>query len=1575
MGLGNLSIKVSADIGQFKTNLDLAGKAAQENMAASALSVDTFRRGMVQTSEDTAVAAQKMSNSMAAANDAIMNSATSAADSIQNIADTADNTDFRPLGEKIAEAIGTGIGVGIVAANKAWDGFAAYSKTKALVIAAAVSVAFAAVGLGAIYTAYKVISGSMDFIVGLITGDSYKSANIDALITANDQVKEIQKSLSLTAQQAAATNEALAALDVDKGDYLSVFNKANEAIRSNTDSLDELGLKYGNVDELIQSANEKLNQYTEGWDRNQAAAAMGLGTAEQVAQAAKMSSSAISEANARLGEYNLGIGTDAQESVQRYTDTMREFNHNMDLTSQGFKRAIADNIMPVLTDLADFFKDGFPSAVNVFRYTMATVTSLFYGLKTSVFIVTEAIVGALSSVGSILGGVVSATAKALAGDFSGAKDALVQGWEASGIRLNDIGKNIVTQAQGNANAMRKAWALDDRASAGASAAKGQSYIDPEIEKKIKAQADAYQKMANAITEKTNAQQYEIQLNDKMTEGQRKLVEFTSALADGTLKLTDAQKADYLQRLEGLIAQEKINKKMEDARKDAAKNTKDVLTDYQKLTQSINDKIATSSADVISTGKVTEAEKLRAKYLTDLRDKVISMNAAERAAYETRLRVLDTLEKSKQAKEDMQRIFDAARQEEESSIASAQKEAEANKTLAETFGMSRSEIAKLELARLEERMSQRAAIGLTLDEIDALEKLIDAKRSSVESLGIVDIKQAAADAKKKVEEEAKAYEVAYDASNKKIGDGLYEALSRSGDAGLKKLLKDAKEWFARLVLSPIISPVAAFGASLMNPMAASAQGTMGGAIGSGSALNMISAGKSLWEGFSTGFAGLSSGIGGAIANIGGFLGSSSMTAFGAGMVAPGAAAGTTMTAAEIYGSMGMTSSATAASLGSTVAAAIPYVAAAVAAYYLGKAAFGMGDKEITGSNVSGTIGTDNLSRNVNWSQQGGWLRSDRSGTWSYGLSNSTAIADGVAYQDTANKGSDQAMLKALNEGYASLKQSSADYAAALGIDATSIATRTDSITVAIGKDATEMQNNISKLFSDLSNKIAGDLLGPFSKLALAGESASGTLTRLAEEAKSVDAAVNNMGLKFSASGSNGSSGNSSAVDNVQVASAKDQLVQLSGGLQAFSNSASYFAQNFLTQAEQIKPLADGVSKALAGLGVSNVATIEQFKNLVRGLDLSTEAGAKEFAALMALAPAFKQVADYTTSMNAGIQQQIDTIKLSMLTTQEQRDAELVGVDASTAALIRNRNALADQKVALDAATAAAQALASTNASIQQQITSLQDAALTKDQLRQKQLATAADDSTKALYLQLFAEQDKAEAAKAMAAAEAAAQQAAQQASQQAAQAAKQLASAWQSVTDSILNEVTRLRGASAVNSADAYAAAQAKFAIASAQAQAGDMNAAKLLPQLSQTLDTLAAQNASSAQELARIRAMTANSLEDTALTFQKFGATIPSSASGSDSSGGARLVGTSGPGLDVTGSTPIYKASQTASMLSGGGDDVVAELQALLAELHGFRVDSRAQGDAIAMNTDKTARVLARNDVGNGFLTTTQMPV
>lgn len=458
MPLANLNINVTANTGDSITNLNNFKTASRESMGQSAAAVNAFREEMAASSAVVKAKSAEMGSEMKLASASIEKGSDAAAKALQKIGIASDSVKFKSqitgdLNEsqqKIHDFV-----------NETKD----YAARTAVIMGAALVTGVSAVVFSAAYAAYK----SVDFLTGLVTGESYKSENIDALIAANEKVKDLQKSLQLTAVDANALNDALARLGVDKGDYVAVSEKIASTLKGDTDELDRIGVKYKDVNgqllstyAIAQNAKNALDEYTDGWDRNQAAAAIGMGTYEQLSNYLKVNQQEFQNSKSRLDEYTLGIGTEAQAAIEKYQQTMREFNNELKLTGDGFKRAWADQIMPALTTTADFLKDGWPVAVRVFRYSMAQITSLAYGIKTDFDIIYESIAGAMKGIGDIAVGAGVASARAITGDFAGAKKALVQGWNDAGAAIGTAGDNIVAKAKANRDAMALAWGLDNR---------------------------------------------------------------------------------------------------------------------------------------------------------------------------------------------------------------------------------------------------------------------------------------------------------------------------------------------------------------------------------------------------------------------------------------------------------------------------------------------------------------------------------------------------------------------------------------------------------------------------------------------------------------------------------------------------------------------------------------------------------------------------------------------------------------------------------------------------------------------------------------------------------------------------------------------------------------------------------------------------------------------------------------------------------------------------------------------------------------------------------------------------------
>lgn len=209
-------------------------------------------------------------------------------------------------------------------------------------------------------------------------------------------------------------------------------------------------------------------------------------------------------------------------------------------------------------------------------------------------------------------------------------------------------------------------------------------------------------------------------------------------------------------------------------------------------------------------------------------------------------------------------------------------------------------------------------------------------------------------------------------------------------------------------------------------------------------------------------------------------------------------------------------------------------------------------------------------------------------------------------------------------------------------------------------------------------------------------------------------------------------------------------------------------------------------------------------------------------------------------------------------------------------------------------------------------------------RAKELKDATSDAQRALLQQLYAIEDAN-----------AAQDKLTEAQEAAATAAEQLRQAWESVGDSLLDEVKRIRGLTGGDDAASFATLQGQFNSAVLAARGGDQEAAAKLADLSQSLLDVAGNVATSRQELERIKAETAASLEGVVDATKGY-------AGGSSTSSAST---TAASAIDAATS-----ATASTSASNGSGDSVT-ELRALRAEIAQMRGDLNSGQAAIASNT------------------------
>lgn len=264
---------------------------------------------------------------------------------------------------------------------------------------------------------------------------------------------------------------------------------------------------------------------------------------------------------------------------------------------------------------------------------------------------------------------------------------------------------------------------------------------------------------------------------------------------------------------------------------------------------------------------------------------------------------------------------------------------------------------------------------------------------------------------------------------------------------------------------------------------------------------------------------------------------------------------------------------------------------------------------------------------------------------------------------------------------SLYDSVVEAGAILGVGGDEFTAKLNSFVVDIGKvslkglSGAEIEEELSAVFSKAGDQLAEFGIQGLAQFQQVGEGYLETLTRVATNYQAVTVVTDSMGMTFGAMG-------------LASVGARERLIDLVGGLDEFTSSADQFLSDFYTDQERANSLRARISPTLDQYGIKTGAndSLQQFRSVVTGLDLTTEAGARAYATLMQIAPAFKQIADVDAArLEARRDLEIEVMELlgnKSGALAASRAAELAGLDASLRPLQERVYALQDEAAALD-----------------------------------------------------------------------------------------------------------------------------------------------------------------------------------------------------------------------------------------------------------------------------------------------------
>jgi phage-related minor tail protein len=296
------------------------------------------------------------------------------------------------------------------------------------------------------------------------------------------------------------------------------------------------------------------------------------------------------------------------------------------------------------------------------------------------------------------------------------------------------------------------------------------------------------------------------------------------------------------------------------------------------------------------------------------------------------------------------------------------------------------------------------------------------------------------------------------------------------------------------------------------------------------------------------------------------------------------------------------------------------------------------------------------------KDGGWFRSDKYSTKTEGLG------------EEGNRQISSVLM--------SLYDTVFEAGQMIGIGADGFAAQLNGFVVDIGKVSLkgltddEIQKELEAVFSKVGDDLAKFGVGGLEQFQKVGEGYLETLARVATNYQAVTVVTDSMGMTFGALG-------------VASIGARERLIDLVGGLDEFTSGADQFLADFYTDQERANSLHARITPTLDQFGIKTGAedSLQQFRGVVTGLDLTTEAGARAYATLIQIAPAFKQIADVDAKIfeeRADLQKELDQLTLTETQLLAQQRAAL---DESNRSLFDQIQAIKAQKTAAEQAAEA------------------------------------------------------------------------------------------------------------------------------------------------------------------------------------------------------------------------------------------------------------------------------------------------
>jgi len=326
--------------------------------------------------------------------------------------------------------------------------------------------------LDSVTSAFGKIQSAALGLTAIIGGGALFGRMIEDSKKATEDAINLGKTLGVSASTASAYGVALASVGGNADDFGHAIQTLTRQVKTHEGALNDMGIKTRDAGGHLRDMNDVffdavnvVNSYSAGMDRDLAAqTAFGRGATASSA-IFRLTKKDMEAAKVSATELGLVVG---KQNVEDF-EANRKATAGAHQVLQGLGKAISDELLPVLTHLAEWFRSIGPAAIGIVRTAVANLVSVFWGLDIVVVGVWETLKAMVLSIVGPLSSLAKAVYDALHGNFAQAKEdireigpALVETWKDSFNKTVDEAKlaaekirQAFTDATGDAGAPKK----------------------------------------------------------------------------------------------------------------------------------------------------------------------------------------------------------------------------------------------------------------------------------------------------------------------------------------------------------------------------------------------------------------------------------------------------------------------------------------------------------------------------------------------------------------------------------------------------------------------------------------------------------------------------------------------------------------------------------------------------------------------------------------------------------------------------------------------------------------------------------------------------------------------------------------------------------------------------------------------------------------------------------------------------------------------------------------------------------------------------------------------------------------